>query len=93
MLARFERDVFAEKPDLVLWQVGSNSVLRDQPLAAAGALIREGLKQLRDAGADVILMNPQYAPKVITKHDAEHGGSDRPSRPRKPTSTCSSASR
>ena len=29
MLARFDADVFAEKPDLVLWQVGSNSVLRD----------------------------------------------------------------
>ena len=32
MLARFDRDVFAEKPDLVMWQVGSNSVLRDHPL-------------------------------------------------------------
>ena len=32
MLARFDRDVIAQKPDLVLWQVGSNSVLRDRPL-------------------------------------------------------------
>ena len=28
MLARFARGVIAEKPDLVLWQVGSNAVLR-----------------------------------------------------------------
>lgn len=71
MLARFDEQVLAEKPDIVVWQVGSNSVLRDQPLEPAGALIREGLRKLKSAGADVILMNPQYAPKVIAKHDAE----------------------
>jgi acyl-CoA thioesterase-1 len=71
MLARFEDGVIAERPDIVVWQVGSNSVLRDQPLAPAGELIREGLAKLKKAGADVILMNPQYAPKVIAKRDAE----------------------
>jgi len=71
MLARFERDVFAEKPDLVIWQVGSNSVLRDRPLTEANAPLHDGLKLLREHGADVVLMNPQYAPKVITKHDIE----------------------
>jgi lysophospholipase L1-like esterase len=71
MLARFDNQVIAEKPDVVVWQVGSNSVLRDQPLAPAGALIRDGLRKLKAAGPDVILMNPQYAPKVIAKHDAE----------------------
>jgi acyl-CoA thioesterase-1 len=71
MLARFDSEVIADKPDMVVWQVGSNSVLRDQPLDPAGALIRQGLRTLKAAGADVILMNPQYAPKVIAKHDAE----------------------
>ena len=70
MLARFNKDVFAENPDLVLWQVGSNSVLRDQPLAESSARLREGLKRLRVADTDVVLINPQYAPKVIAKHDA-----------------------
>lgn len=71
MLARFDDGVIAEQPDIVVWQVGSNSVLRDQPLAPAGALIRQGLAKLKAAGADVILMNPQYAPKVIAKHDVD----------------------
>ena len=31
MVARFDADVIDEAPDLVLWQVGSNSVLRDHP--------------------------------------------------------------
>jgi lysophospholipase L1-like esterase len=71
MLARFERDVFPENPDLVIWQVGSNSVLRDRPLTEANAPLHDGLKLLREHGADVVLMNPQYAPRVITKHDVE----------------------
>lgn len=71
MLARFGRDVMSVHPDLVIWQVGSNSVLQGKPIGPAATLIREGLAQLRAAGADVILMNSQYAPKVIAKHDAD----------------------
>jgi lysophospholipase L1-like esterase len=71
MLARFDSDVLAEKPDLVLWQVGTNSVLRDHPLAPASMLIREGVRRLKSAGADVVLMDPQFAPSVIAKPEAE----------------------
>ena len=42
MIARFDRDVFAENPDLVIWQIGSNSVLRDRPLSEANESLREG---------------------------------------------------
>lgn len=71
MVARFDTDVIAERPDLVLWQVGSNSVLRDHPLLPAGALIREGVNRLRAANIDIVLINLQFAPKILAKHDAE----------------------
>ena len=71
MLARLDESVISEKPDLVLWQVSTNSVLRDHPIAPAGALIEEGLARMKQAGADVILIDPQFAPKVIAKPDAE----------------------
>ena len=71
MLARFEPDVVAHNPDLVLWQVGSNSVLRDRPLKEADAPLHEGIRRLRELGIDLVLMNPQYAPKVFTKHDVD----------------------
>jgi acyl-CoA thioesterase-1 len=71
MLARFDRDVFPQHPDLVLWQVGSNAVLRDRPLGDADTSLHAGLKRLHEAGTDVVLINPQYAPKVITKHDVD----------------------
>lgn len=70
MLARFERDVIEEKPDLVLWQVGSNSVLRDHPLLPEGGLLRDGIKRIRKTGVDVVLIDPQFAPKILEKRDA-----------------------
>jgi acyl-CoA thioesterase-1 len=72
MLKRFDSGVFAAKPDLVLWQLGTNSVIRDQMFNDNGASIRDGLNRLRAAGADVVLIDPQYAPKVIVKPEAEH---------------------
>jgi lysophospholipase L1-like esterase len=71
MLARFDRTVLAEKPDLVLWQVGSNTVLRGGSVIAAFAHIAEGLRRLKASDADVVLIDPQFAPKVIVKADAE----------------------
>jgi lysophospholipase L1-like esterase len=71
MLARLETSVIDEKPDLVLWQVGTNAVLRDQPLSPASSLIQEGITRLKATGADVILIDPQFVPKVIAKAEAE----------------------
>jgi acyl-CoA thioesterase I len=63
--------VIAEKPDLVIWQTGTNAVLRDRPLDPKAVLLHEGLARLKAIHADVILVDPQYAPKVIAKADAE----------------------
>jgi acyl-CoA thioesterase I len=67
MLARLETAVIAERPDLVLWQVGTNSVLRDIALEPHVAELHEGLVRLKATGADVVLIDPQYAPRVIAK--------------------------
>jgi lysophospholipase L1-like esterase len=71
MLKRFADGVIKEKPDLVLWQVGTNSVLRDRPLGPHSPLILDGIRRLKAAGADVVLIDPQYVPRVIAKADAE----------------------
>ncbi len=71
MLARLDTAVIAEKPDLVLWQVGTNSVLRGKAVLPHATLLYEGLKRLKATGADVVLIDPQYAPKVISKPDCE----------------------
>jgi acyl-CoA thioesterase I len=72
MLARLDSAVIAEKPDLVLWQIGTNSVLRDKAVLPHATLLHEGLSRLKAIGAEIVLIDPQYAPKVIAK--ANHEG-------------------
>lgn len=71
MLDRFDTSVAAERPDLVLWQVGVNAVLRDQPLSTAATLIRQGIARMKALGADVILIDAQFAPRVIARAENE----------------------
>ncbi len=66
MAARIEHDVLPEKPDLVIWQVGTNSVLRDEEPEIEMAAVRRGIARMEAAGADVMLMDMQYAPAVLS---------------------------
>src|SRR5579862_4257578 len=62
---RITRDVLPEKPDLVIWQVGTNEVLRDVDPEESMKAVRAGIAQIKQAGADVVLMDVQYAPAVL----------------------------
>ncbi|MGE0280527.1 MAG: SGNH/GDSL hydrolase family protein [Rhizobiaceae bacterium] len=70
MLRRFDRDVVEAKPDLVLWQLGTNSLIRDHPISDEGVAIRDGIERARKVGADIVLIDPQFAPKVNAKEGA-----------------------
>ena len=65
MLARFTRDVLPYHPQLVIWQTGSNSVLQSRDVHGYEQTIREGIARLKAAHMDVILMDPQYAPRIL----------------------------
>ncbi|HET8919058.1 MAG TPA: SGNH/GDSL hydrolase family protein [Xanthobacteraceae bacterium] len=69
MMARFGADVLAAHPQLVLWQIGTNSVLRDHPLNPHAVQLHDGIEQLKGAGADVVLIDPQFAPAVLAKSE------------------------
>lgn len=67
-VVRFNDDIFADSPSLVLWQVGTNAVFRrnefnfDEVIAK----IAEGLTLLRDHPTmDVILIDPQYVTAML----------------------------
>jgi lysophospholipase L1-like esterase len=66
-LNRLDRDVVAEHPDLVIWQVGTNAVLRRDDLTADEQLIRRGVAAMKEDGIDVVLMDLQYAPRVLAR--------------------------
>ena len=70
MLKRFDDAVVAAKPDLVIWQLGTNSVIRDHMSDQHVSLIREGLRRIRATGADIVLIDPQFAPQVLAKANA-----------------------
>jgi acyl-CoA thioesterase-1 len=67
MLARFTRDVLPYRPQLVIWQTGSNSVLQRRDVQSYEQTIREGITRLKAARTDVILMDPQYAPRILER--------------------------
>jgi acyl-CoA thioesterase-1 len=65
-IARFERDVFSYRPDLVVWQLGTNDVAwGGRPDAELKNRVLQGVRALKASGADVILMDLQYAPGVL----------------------------
>lgn len=71
MAERVERDVIAEKPDLVIFQAGTNAALRRIPLERFSRRLDVGIERSRAGGADVVLMDLQYAPAVISLPDEE----------------------
>lgn len=66
-LARLPRDVVAEHPDLVIWQVGTNALLHRMSPGGERAQIDQGVALLKRSGADVVLMDMQYAPRVLAR--------------------------
>jgi hypothetical protein len=66
-----EKDVLAEKPCLVIWQIGTNAVWQKDPDTPNAEKtirdLRKGIDQIREAGEiDIILMDLQYTPAMLT---------------------------
>ncbi|MFE1601912.1 SGNH/GDSL hydrolase family protein [Methylobacterium sp. ID0610] len=64
-LARLERALTGpEKPDLVLWQVGTNDAITGGDEAAFRAMVERGIALVRAAGIDLVLIDQQYFPGI-----------------------------
>jgi len=62
----FPKLLEAKKPTLVIWQTGTVDAMRSiDPDDFRGA-VNEGVVALQKAGADVVLVNPQYSPRTET---------------------------
>ena len=64
MMKRLQTAVLDMKPDLVIWQVGTNAVLRNLDPTETIKLVEEGVARIQAAGADLVLVDPQYSPAV-----------------------------
>jgi lysophospholipase L1-like esterase len=72
-ISRIETSVLPQRPDLVIWQLGANDVV--MPWGGLGAdfaaRIGEGIRQIQQGGADVILMDLQRTPLVMWSRTRE----------------------
>ena len=64
MMKRLQAEAIDVKPDLVIWQVGTNAVLRNLDPGETAKLVEAGVARIQAAGADLVLVDPQYSPKV-----------------------------
>ena len=69
MVKRLDADVIAAKPDIVIWQTGSNDPMRNVPVERFETETRAGVKAMRDAGLRVIMMEPQWCPRLDATGD------------------------
>jgi lysophospholipase L1-like esterase len=64
--ARMKATVEEVKPDLVVWQVGTNDALRHVENETFKACLRRTLAWLRENRIDVVLVDPQYGEKLTS---------------------------
>ncbi len=70
MMKRLQEEVIDKKPDLVIWQVGTNAVLRNLDPGATAKLVEDGVARVQAAGADLVLVDPQYSPRVTERAES-----------------------
>jgi lysophospholipase L1-like esterase len=63
MVGRFKHDAIEPKPDLIIWQTGTNSALGGSNVERFAADVRRGIRMARKHNIEIILMSPQFAPR------------------------------
>ena len=70
MMKRLQTAVIDAHPDLVIWQVGTNAVLRDLDPAETQKLVEDGVARIQGSGSVVVLVDPQYSPRVYERAES-----------------------
>lgn len=68
MVERISSEVAAYSPDLVIWQTGVNDLLLQTDIDNIPELLGEGIRKIHALGADVVLMDVQFAPRVVASN-------------------------
>ena len=67
MMKRIKTAVLDANPDLVIWQVGTNAIIRGLDPAETVKLVDEGVGMIKAVNADLVLIDPQFSPRVQEK--------------------------
>jgi len=63
MAATFPKVLKDEKPQLVIWQTGTADAMQGVATEEFQSTLEQAITKLREGGADVIFVNPQYNPR------------------------------
>ena len=69
---RMRAEVEAAKPDLVIWQVGTNDALRKVTIESLQKCLRTTLAWLAENRVEVVLIDPQYGEALVKDTHYEH---------------------
>ena len=72
MMIRLDTDAVQSRPDIVIWQTGSNDALRHVPIERFEQKTRAGIAAIRKAGIAVVLMEPQWCPALEQNGAGDH---------------------
>lgn len=64
-IARLNSDVLRYKPDLVVWQIGTNDVVWRGIADNAKEMLSDSVNRIKATNADVVLFDLQYSPLVL----------------------------
>ncbi|MBV9458630.1 MAG: SGNH/GDSL hydrolase family protein [Bradyrhizobium sp.] len=70
MMKRLQTAVIDVHPDLVIWQVGTNAVLRNLDPTETAKLVEDGVARIQASGSDIVLVDPQYSPRVYERAES-----------------------
>ena len=73
MMKRLQTEVIDMHPDMVIWQVGTNAVLRNLDPSETAKQVEDGVARIQADGADLVLVDPQYSPRVTERPESARG--------------------
>ena len=66
MAARFPKDVYPIKPNLVIWETGTVDAVRGEDVDAMAQAVTDGLVDIENHGAEAMLVDMQYNPSTVS---------------------------
>ena len=74
MAKRLERDAIDQRPTLVIWQTGTNDANQGVSRQDFVAELKAGIERLHAADIDVLVLDPQYTPRVAANGGGTYKG-------------------
>jgi hypothetical protein len=66
MAARFPKDVYPAKPNLVIWETGTVDAVRSEDVDGMASAITDGLTEIQNHGAEAMMIDMQYNPATVS---------------------------